>query len=260
MIKYISIDALLNFVPLTLQEEVSATQIKSWAYQLFKQSNLDWKYNLVGEIIEINNHKAVIPTDALDIKHVAHVIDYDLLDTIINIDYANLIDDTDKRVIIAQQQLLQSNLYQALAPLKYIGSNKSFHGLDYCNDCVIGFSIDKQLACITIDVEEGHLFIMYKTLVKDGDILIPDDPTLMMAMSHYAQAMYWQEKAMRNDRLANQMYLQNLNTAQILFTKAKSLELFRNYSVDAHESLIKDRFIYQKLSVVSGLNRNKNVR
>ena len=82
----------------------------------------------------------------------------------------------------------------------------------------------------------------------------------MMAMSHYAQAMYWQEKAMRNDRLANQMYLQNLNTAQILFTKAKSLELFRNYSVDAHESLIKDRFIYQKLSVVSGMNRNKNVR
>lgn len=260
MIKYVNINSVLNFIPLSLQEEVSATQLKSWAYQLFKQSNLDWKYNIIGEIIEIKNFKAAIPSDALDIKHVAHVVDYEELESIINLDYPNLIDNSDNRIIIAQQQLLASNLQKALAPLKYIGSNKSFHSLQYCNDCTIGFSIDKQLSCITIDLESGHLFILYKTLVKDGDILIPDDPTLMQAMSHYAQAMYWQDKAIRNDRLANQMYIQNLSASQLLFTKAKSLELFRNYSVDAHESLIKDRFMHQKLSVVSGMNRNKYIR
>lgn len=260
MIKYSSLDSVLNFIPLSIQEEVNATQLKSWAYQLFKQSNLDWKYNIVAEIIEINSHKAILPDDALDIKYVAQVVDITDFESFITLDYPNLLDGDDRRLIIAQQQLLSSSLYERLVPLKYIGTNKAFHHLAYCSECTIGWSVDKQLKCITIDLEEGHLLVFYKTLVKDNHILIPNDPTLLQAMSYYAQAMYWQDKAVRNDRYANQMYLQNLNAATSMFTKAKSLELFRNYSVDSHERLITDRFMYQKLPVVSGLGRNKNIR
>lgn len=257
MIKYVSIDAVLNYIPSAVQDEVPATQLKSWAYQLFKISNLDWKYNIVGELLEIENHVAKLPNDLLGILFIGYAQTEDAVENLIRLHQTNLLDNTDRRLIIAQQQLLQNDILQYLVPLKYIGSNKAFHHLSFCDTCTIGFSVDKVMNCITLDIKQGLIFILYKTIVKsDGEILIPDDPTLMQALSYYAQSQYWLDKASRGDQYANRMHLQTLGYATELFKKAKSLEMLRNYSVDAHESLIRDRFLYQKLPSVSGMYRN----
>ncbi len=257
MIKYVPINSILNYIPSAVQDEVSAVQLKSWAYQLFKISNLDWKYNIVGEFLEIENHVAKLPTDLLGIYYIGYAQNEDAVENIIRLNQTNLLDSTDRRLIIAQQQLLDNQIYEYLVPLKYIGSNKDFHHLSMCDSCTIGFSVDKLLTCLTLDITEGLVFILYKTLVKnENEILIPDDPTLMQAMSYYAQSQYWLDKASRGDQYANRMHLQTLGYATELFKKAKSLEMLRNYSVESHETLIKDRFLHQKLPAVSGMYRN----
>jgi hypothetical protein len=257
MIKYISINSILNYIPQSIQEEVSATQLKSWGYQLFKMSNLNWKYEILAEIIEVKNHTAKLPDEALGLHFVGYAVSEEAIDSIITLKQTNLLDDTDRRLIIAQQQLLENDIYQYFRPIRYIGSNKSFHHLSICDECTIGFSVDKKLNCITLDLKEGFLLILYKTLVKDnGNILIPDDPTLLQSLAYYAQAQYWLDKAARGDRNAANMHTQMLSYATELFRKAKSLELFRNYSPTAHESMIEDRFLHQKLPVISGMYRN----
>lgn len=257
MIKYVPLDAVLNYVPLSIQEETTANQIKSWAYQLFKQSNLNWKYNIIGEVIELTNHNAVLPKELLGIYYIGYSAEDLDIPSIIGIKNTNLLDGTDRRLIIAQQQLAQDTIYSYFKPIKYIGSDSSFHHLSYPLDCTIGFSVDKTLSCITVDLKEGSLFILYKTIAKEGDdIIIPDDPSLMQALSFYAQAQFYLDKVGRGDRNAFTMYNQMLSMATTMFTKAKSTEMFRNYSVDAHESLIKNRFPMQKLPTVSGMNRN----
>lgn len=260
MIKYIPISAILNYVPKAVTDEVSAAQLKSWAYQLFKMSNLDWKYNIVGEIIEIKNHKAVLPKDLIGLYFIGYFQKEEFVENIIALRQTNLLDEEDRRLIIAQQQLLENDIYQYLVPLKYIGSNKDMHHLSVCDGCTIGFSIDKMLNCLTLDIKEGSLFILYKTLVKDdGEVLIPDDPTLLQSLAYYAQAQYWLDKASRGDQYANRMHIQMMGYANELFKKAKSLELFRNYSVDSHERLITDRFLHQRLPMVSGMYRNNRL-
>jgi len=260
MIKYVPISAILNYIPSAITDETSPTQLKSWAYQLFKTSNLDWKYNIVGEVIEIDNHSARLPEELLGIYFIGYFQEEDYIQSLITLNQTNLLDSSDRRLIIAQQQLLENDIYQYLVPLKYIGSNKDFHHLSMCDNCTIGFSIDKLLSCITLDLKEGKLFILYKTLVKDdGEIMIPDDPTLLQSLSYYAQAQYWLNKAARGDNYANNMFIQMMRASTELFTKAKSLELFRNYSVDSHESLITKRFLHLRLPVISGMYRNNKL-
>lgn len=256
MIKYVPLDAILNYIPLSIQEETTPLQLKSWAYQLFKQSNLNWKYNIVGEVIELKNHKAKLPSDLVGIYYIGYAATDLDIPSIIGIKNTNLLDNTDRRLIVAQQQLMEDTIFNYFKPIKYIGSDSSFHHLSYPN-CTIGFSVDKKLSCITVDLMEGSIFILYKTIAKEDDeIIIPDDPSLMQALSFYAQAQFYLDKTGRGDRNAFTLYNQMLSMATTMFIKAKSTEMFRNYSVDAHESLIKDRFKHLQLPTISGKNRN----
>jgi hypothetical protein len=191
MIKYVPIDAVLNFIPEAIKEQVDTRQIISWAYLMYRTFELPTSEELQVASITIRNHRANLPDNVRRITNVHHQNPGVDLPRTIYRDYG------DYRLIIAQEILFSSPYYTTAKPLKYVGQMK-FPIIDnslYCRNCEVGFSIDKTLTCLAIDYPDGDAILTYFSPVEqDGKLMIPDDPDLLMGLSYFVQAKYWEEK------------------------------------------------------------------
>lgn len=265
MYKYIKLDAVLNYIAPAMLEEVSTEKLKSYAYQAFNKAGIkNWKNHYSYCLIKVNNGKAYLPKDINKIAFVAYTVSKpdgkNFYNRDIVLDYPNDLNSEDKRVIYYQEAFINSdslNLY----PLKYLGNNPSMleqRCLNlYCTDCNIGFSVDKMLQFIQIDVTEGYLFVVYSTNPVDdhGNIIIPDDANLLQGLAYYAEAQAWRDRAVRHEQNAMNMFFEMLRLSENEMIKARNKNLFQNFNPNNIKSLNFGRFNYEKMGI-TGNNRN----
>ena len=266
MYKYIPIEAILNYIPEAVKEEESSKQLLSWAHQAFRSSHLEWRYDYKVVISEVINHKACVPPDANRIAYVSYsIVDFseDLLPYIV-VDYPNGLDDSDKRFVLYQKTILQSELLYSFYPMKYVGQSPALLTKDclnlYCKDCSIGFSVSKDMSFIQLDQKEGFALIVYSSEIKDenGNIMIPDDVDLIQGCAYFAQAQYWLNKASRHEATAMSMFEKFMQLSQQLMTKAKGKYILRNVNTDINKQITFGRKNIMHLT--SANNRNKWTR
>jgi hypothetical protein len=191
MIKYVPLEAILNYIPDAIREQVDAQQIMSWAYLLYRTIEMPISEELKIVDVEVKNHRVKLPDDVKRIINVIHN------EPGVDVPKEIVRDYGDGRLIIAQEIFFSSQYYQQARGLKYLGQMKSplIDEQLYCSRCDVGFSIDKTLSCLHIDYPDGNATLIYYAPVEEnGKKMIPDDPDLMLAISHFVQARYWQEK------------------------------------------------------------------
>jgi hypothetical protein len=235
MFKFVTLDAVLNYIPEAIKEEESAQQLKSWAFQLFSTLNFEFRWDYKISIVPVIQHKACIPKGALKIAYVGYnLYDYSnkIQDFLIK-NYPNGLDDEDKRLILYQSVFVEQSLVNSYKPLRYVGTSPNLLTNDcvnvFCKDCHINFSFDKMLNNITLDEKEGYVLIIYGTHAKEEtDLIIPDDANLLQACAYYAQAQHWLNRASRHEANGMNMHTQFLQMSSNLLTKFKGSHILKN--------------------------------
>lgn len=251
MIKYIKLDSILNYVSSAVKEQTDTPQILQYANQAWRKLQLpNVQYDLKVESVTVENHKAVLPTDIKKIVGIWYTtVPYS------DISYDIIVEngDQENKVVLQQQLLLSSPNFwrwvETWKPLYYLGQNKSalIDNNLYCKNCGFGFSINSDLTCLTIDINDCQLIIEYYSTLKDEDcnILIPDDSTLLEGLAAYASAMVFKEKKDRNMEGASQNYLSYLQLSQNLLNRFRGKVHLSNVQPSLHEQLRNRRFNFE---------------
>ncbi len=238
MIKYTSIDAVLNYIPAPMLAEVDVVQIKSWAYQAYRDYSLPFTENTKSALVSIKNHKGLLPDDVMRIVEVRYTEEsypkepgYETIEI------------GDDRYLIYQQIFFSdpTGYFQRMKPLLYIGQMRGELITEelYCNECKYGFSVDARLRCITIDAQDGNVLVIYRSPVTDdGDFLVPDDPTLLQGLSAFAQSHYWRDKTFSHEQNAVNLQQSNMQEATTLLTKFKGKRLLASVNPAKHREFV----------------------
>lgn len=240
MYKYTQFDAILNFIPKSVKADEDALQLKSYAAQAYKMFKLPFQQDLKTVLIEVKDHKAFLPNDVLKIWTVFYTEDIisDAVNTLLQ-DYG------DSRLVVYQEIFFSSTHFRSMRQLHYKGQNRQLL-IDeslYCNSCKIGWSVDKNLSCLTIDLPDGEIALIYASPVRDesDNMLIPDDPKLLEGLAQYALSKYWLNKAYEgNDqaRLAKQFADDAAFKAESLLSNFRGEHLLRSIDIEKHRQLI----------------------
>jgi len=254
--KYVPLDAILNYVSDLVKADANTEQLKSYALQFYKGSNIEAAYDYEYAIIPIKNYKAFMPDR--DLLRIAEVIDVgNYAQEIIT----NTVDYGNYRLIINQEIFFGSNWYKQARRIAFKGQNREAivdNGM-YCRDCEIGWSIDKYLRCMSIDIKEGEIAVGYYKLIKENDeILIPDHFNLLQALGSYATSRYFMNithSLTDSFRQAYEMYTLEDQKATQNMAKFKSIVFMR--SVDVNKQ---NEFVFGRNKFLRTFRRNEYSR
>lgn len=211
MEKYVPLDAVFNHVPDVVKNNLSAIQIRSWAAQAYARLDISGNKEIDCVVLEIENFKAPLPADLSSIKGV------DYSDATM-FEAESLLYSSEavvREVSVDKYILYQQIWFDHLArthrtlPLLYRGQfrSKMIENTLYCNDCTVGFTVDKKLTCLTIDLPDGSILLTYERPVRESDdLLIPDDSLLLGGLGLYVTAMFWQNRAYTHEQNAMNFY------------------------------------------------------
>ena len=246
MNKYVPLDAVLNYVPEVLKDDTDTVQLLSWANQAYRDFNLPSQTELKTVLIDVVSHKAKLPND---VKLIVDVLYSSVLWDGTTTALQNF---GDYRVIVYQEIYFGSTYYLNSKPLKYKGQNRAPLIDDnlYCRTCEIGFTIDKTMSCLTIDLADGEVTLIYYAPVKDeqGNILIPDDPALMEGLSWHIQSRYWLNRSYTGDNtIAYRFHTDASTKAATMLSKFRGKELLKAIDSDKHNAFLmrRNRYSYQ---------------
>ena len=268
--KFISLKAVLNYIPDSIRREESDAQLLSWAFQGFRRNikNGNLLYDFKTCLIPIVNHKAKLPKGVLKLATVLYTAEKpkacdDEDDPTYLLDrFYNKADEDDIRYIV-QQHLMLANLdhLSNYKMLSYQGQNPEMLlkscGALYCKDCSTGFHITKSMSHIIIDECEGWLCVTYKAMVEiNGELAIPDSVNLLTAMGLYAEAEHWRNRRGGKEANADNYYKDALLFSSTAFREFKNDNLFSSFNADRYNALLNRRFIIGDHPTISGKGRN----
>ncbi len=227
MVKYTNIDAVFNLLPNVIKQDVDTLQVKSWAYQAYRDFSLPFADTLKVAVVDVVGHKAVLPKD---IRRIVGVFFSDT-SAVLDDEVRTLLQDYgDSRLIVYQEIFFSSRYFRDSIPLAYKGQMRS-EVIDsdlYCSNCEIGFSVDSTITCLTIDVADGEVSVVYLSpATQDGEFIIPDDIALLQGLSFYVQAQYWLEKAYAHEDAAYKFHLDATQRAHSLLMKFRGKQLLK---------------------------------
>lgn len=254
---YIPLKTALNQVPKSILEEGDKVQMLSWAYLFIREYFRHYaEEHLIGAA-PIINHSAKLPNE---------------LKALYDVFYSSIEPPAEACEVVSEQlytilsiasgdSYLQSNI----EPMKYIGNDQKImnHSLIslYCRDCYIGFSVDKQLSCLTTDKQDGWAIFFYSTLAKDnnGNHLIPDIPELNSAIASFIQYKYWEDKFSIKEEQAFQLSQHHFQRAMFHRDRARTREMIRRFSSDRMKTILYKRANIQLATspMVTGNYKNR---
>lgn len=236
MVKYTTIDAVLNYLPGKLLNQVDTGQVRSWVYQAYRMFEyMPEAEEMKTATIAINQHKAVLP---------------DNLKRILSIKYSSLlppfqryeIEELDQdKLLVYQKIFFDSDYWLSAKPLRYRGQMRVpiINEDLYCSECAVGFTIDSSLTCLTIDHADGQVLLVYSVAAeKDGEPILPDDTHLLMGLSHFVQAQYWNEMTYSHEANSVQLSQQHLLQAVELFNRYRGKRMGARINPVAHNEFV----------------------
>jgi len=245
MNKYVPLDAVLNYVPEVVKQDVDTVQMLSWANQAYRDFNLPSQLELKVVLIDVVSHKAKLPSD------VRLIVDV-LYSQVQNDGTVTALQDFGEyRVIVYQEIFFGSTYYLNGKPLKYKGQNRAalIDESLYCRTCEIGFTLDKTMTCMTIDLADGEVTLVYYASVKDenGNVIVPDDPALMEGLSWHIQSRYWLNKSYTHEEMAYKFHTDAMVKAKTMLDKFRGKEILRAIEPDRHKNFVfrRNRYSYE---------------
>lgn len=241
MNKYISINAVIPFIPNYVMEEDNESTILKYIWQGVRQNLIPYyKYDEKKLFVcQIEDYEAIMPKDIYKISFVHYV--KSLPESIEDADVKPWILEiiANEKVLIAQSlvfsEVFSDTMFQ---PMRYTGQNTNLFESDcinvFCNDCTINFSLTKSLEKLRCDIKEGFAVGIYHASPKNdlGEFLIPDNAHLLQALAFFAEAKHWQERSGRKEEASENMFISRLDMANKKFAEFNKQQLYKNFDAD----------------------------
>lgn len=241
MVKYTSIDSVLYELSTDMDESMyDETLFKEWAVKALRKFPNSAKYDIQNCIIPVIEHKAMLPSSAIQLMQIAYKTNFDDTDIESLREITGLDDETITQYFANADEFLLRSLYTSVdantgwKPMKLTTNNfhvsvlnevSIYNNNDFlpnmydCSECSHEYSIDSS-GCITTTLQTGFLYVAYKTHTVDanGNTLIPDNENLKDALRHYVLYRYWAKKPLTNES----KYEREFNLAQFETLKMKA--------------------------------------
>lgn len=236
MIKYTPINTVLNYIPDSIRRDLDALKVMFYANTAYRRFNLPFQKKLEYAVLDVVNHKVVLPDDLLKIAEIRYNPYNPDTDTL-----TVLKDFGDYRLIVSQEIFFGSTFYTESRPLRYLGQNRTslIDESMYCNNCDIGFSVNAELTCLTIDLPDGTIIMGYWTDVTNGEnLLVPDHSDLLLGLAHFVQAQYWMEAMSTHTDNAINLYREHSRLAEIHLNQFRAKRLFASANIRKHNEFV----------------------
>ena len=252
MIKFVPLESVHNFIPSVVKGNTPPIQINSWALQCYRTVAFTGAKDYEIVPIKIINHNARLPDDVQLVHDVFYTPkDFSEVSTLFAKEIGS--GDVDFNKVLIYQKIFYSSVSElgTFARLAYKGQHRAKiidQGL-YCDSCEMGFSLDKTMTCMTIDIKDGTLGLLYSRPVKDGDsFLIPDDARLQKGLAEFVNAQFWQDRMYAHEQNAAQFYNEACMRCENLIKAFQSDMIARKLDIEAHQQLLNARnnFDYRK--------------
>ena len=246
MNKYISLKAVIPYLPRYIKEEESESQLLSWALLGYRQNITvpAWKDDFRVCLATVTNNRAKLPFGINKIISIGYSKNKPCKENDTTQQWFDSMIDND--FVLLSQDIAYQNLKRNLQTLRYVGQNPellTFGCANLFSKCNINFSVDKQLKYVTLDEPEGYLVIVYSSSVtEDGDYLIPDDADLLQALAYYVEARHWHDRAARKEESTEGMFQQRLLMADNKFREFRNKQVLRKFNADGYKQQLLDRF------------------
>lgn len=215
MIKFVPISKVHNYVSSVVKQTVAPDQIDSWALQAYNRVQQLGATEFVVTPIEIVNYKALLPKDVIRIYDVIYSEgDVDTISPLI------------PQEVMADNLLLYQKVFFSELGSKYRSMRLYYRGQNrgalitselYCRDCAVGFSLNSDMTCMTIDIANGCVWLIYERKVKEGEVfMVPDSSTLHEGLAAFVEARFWRDRMYSHEQNANNFYQEALNRAELL--------------------------------------------
>lgn len=213
MYKYTKISDALNYVSDAVRDHVDESKLIQWFYDGYK-NNIHLKkvlYDYCIAVVEIKNHQARLPKNIKKL-FLASFSNFKNDKTIFNSFNSYIRDYTEDgdRIILAQGHILNElkTEYNFL-PMIYTGQNNNLIANScykiYDDSCSINYSVDKSMEIIRTSAKEGYAVFVYmgNPLDVEGELIIPDNSSLLTALGKYAEMQYMNSKRMSTPSYEN---------------------------------------------------------
>lgn len=242
MYKYENIKKVLSYVPSGLLEEENEATLIKWALQFYNQ-NIRIKTltdDILFCVMQVTNHKATMPVGF------KQFIEVNFNETLPE----NEFDDSTTWFLQEDINGIHTTIFQRTfwqyfknrsQAMRYAGKDSSIVHNDcvqyLCENC-INFSIDNHNQTMTLDVEDGYVFMLYTSTMVDDDnnFLVPDNNILWQALSYGIEAKHWQDRAFRKEEGANNMFIERMRMANNSIQEFIKIHLFNNFDPDLNVS------------------------
>ena len=215
MIKFVPISKVHNYVSNVVKQTVAPDQIDSWALQAYNRVQALGATEFVVVPIEIVNYKALLPNDVIRIYDVIYS-DGDV----------NTISSLIPQEVTSDNLLLYQKVFFSELGSDYRSMRVYYKGQHrgalitselYCRGCAVGFSLNADMNCMTIDIASGCVWLIYERKVKSGNtFMIPDSSTLHEGLAAYVEARFWRDRMYSHEQNASNFYSESLNRAEAL--------------------------------------------
>lgn len=268
---YIPIDSVLYDIALVIDDSsYNEHKLREWLIQGFRKFQAHDLYQKKLRIIQVEEHKAELPSDLKYIIQIGYKVSLNNSDLSELQRMMNLENTKDNPALVYIQdntslpnQAIQAsyNPYSDWKPLRRssttflptievdygmygdtseAGSLVSGFGTVNCPECEHEYSVD-QSGCLTTTLRSGFIWLSYMAHASNskGQLLIPDDEDLKEALLHYCLYKYWLVKSVLKEESSFRERDWHLRRYQLL--KAKAVGTLNMPDVDTSENILSQR-------------------
>lgn len=239
------------------KSQYNEDDIIEWVINGLDILNIKKAYQQEAVMIEVNNHKALLPCDLIQIEMVASPIDNGIFsnedtqelsdcDCGYNTDYVNQINENANIKVIANYgRFVNTNYFRRNFQVLKL-SNLPFAGKFHCTDCPnihskcgVTYSLSPN-GFITTPFENGHICMAYlrHAVDEEGEYIIPDNEDLIQALANWCMSKHWEVRMNMKEEGAANMHQMYINRAQNLFQKVRGIFMTKSFDFNEWKGIV----------------------
>jgi len=219
--------------------------------------NIKKAYQQEAVFIEVNNHKAILPCDLIQIEMVTAPLNYSIpckeeeeelrdCDCGYNKDYINQVSSHyNIKVVANYARFCNTNYFKRNFQIMKL-NNAPFASKFHCDTCPnIGSNCELTYSLspngyITTPFEHGYICLAYLRYAvdEDGEYIIPDNEDLIQYLANWCMAKHWEVRMNMKEEGAFNMYNLYINKAQNLFQKTRGIFISKSFDFDKWKDIV----------------------
>ena len=255
---FTNVRAVINRLSLD-KSQYEEDDIIEWIINGLDIMNIKKAYQQEAILIEVNNHKAILPCDLIQIEMVTMPLDSCIISQKdeeelsscgcsigYNKDYIEQVNSNyNFKVINNYSKFIDTNYFKKNFQILKL-NNLPFAGKFHCDtcpnissNCDITYSLSPN-GYITTPFEHGVICLAYIKYAKDenDEYIIPDNEDLIQALANWCMAKHWELRMNMKEEGAYNMYELYINKAQNLFQKVRGIFMTKSFNFNEWKNIV----------------------